>query len=146
MSRAERRREAAIERKTNRRWEQGIQRFSEQAGGLASIEIIRRGQGRYDTALPLADWARQARDQPGGLPCLCCQTGLSMRGNQPAAFLLVRRAPGPTATSLCCAVCARCATQPGEALIDGAFAYLEMIFPGLRTINAANVHPAGGTA
>src|SRR3954447_12673850 len=98
MTRAERRRTAAIERKAKQRWARGVRQFHERALGAFTVEIVRPTHllmTRTDLAVPLLlGWFVQAREHPLGPLCLDCDTGLTPP-TAPGAWLLVSGAIGP---------------------------------------------------
>jgi hypothetical protein len=63
-------RAAAAERKARQGWDSGIVQFEDEAAGMLSVEIVRRGAGRIDAAIPIARWAVQATKRPNGTRCL----------------------------------------------------------------------------
>lgn len=147
MTRAVRRRVAAAEQKGRQRWDLWLDECRRHDSGLLSIEIIRRGDGRLDAAVPIAHWAVQAIERPDGAVCLGCPKALGPRPKLPAAFGLVRSAPEPGALSLVVGVCEDCARQSDCDLIEAVVRHLRTILPSLRAIELANLHMhAGGRA
>jgi hypothetical protein len=149
MTRAERRRSAREARRREqhwRRWETDIDAFATQAGGMLSIEIVRCGAGRLDAVPALAHWSAQIRDWPEGAYCLGCAVTLRPYPDLPAAFAWVRGAPEPGARSIVSGMCEECARRSDRALIAIVASQLELLWPELRRVNAANLQPGAGWA
>src|SRR3954447_2617042 len=97
MTRAERRRVAAAERKAKQRWARGVRQLHEQALGAFAVEIIRPVHlltTRTDLAVPLVlGWYRQATAHPHGPLCLSCEADLTPP-TAPGAWVVVSGAVG----------------------------------------------------
>src|SRR5690349_1151919 len=115
-----------------RQWEAGVEAFHEATSGMMSAEVIRRGQGRIDVAMPLARWAAQSRPYPGASGCLSCTAPLDVRATLPDAFVIVRGAPEPCSVSIVAGIYHACACQDDDALLALMFSHMRLIWPGLR--------------
>jgi hypothetical protein len=129
-----------------RQWGAGVEVFHEAASGMMSAEVIRRGQGRIDVAMPLAHWAAQSRAYPGASGCLSCSAPLDIRATLPDAFVIVRTAPEPHSVSIVAGVCHACAWQDDDALLALMFGHMRLIWPDLRLVDLACLHQEGGRA
>jgi hypothetical protein len=149
MTRAERRRVAAIERKTKQRWARGVRQFHEQALGAFAVEIVRPMHlltTRTDLAVPLLlGWYVQAREHPLGVLCMLCDADLTPP-TAPGAWLIVSGAVGGAGEGLITGICKNCAAHADDDLLGKGIDYLRQLWPDLREGSAAALHREGGRA
>src|SRR3954451_4949434 len=114
MTRAERRRTAAIERKAKQRWARGVRQLHEQALGAFTVEIIRPVYlltTHADLAVSLLlGWYRQATAHPHGPLCLDCEAELTPP-TAPGAWVVVSGAVGACGQGLITGVCRPCSVR-----------------------------------
>ena len=147
MSRTERRRATAAERKARQRWARGVLKFHQTAGGVFGGEIIRPADlvsTRLELAAPLLlGWYQQALTCPSGPLCLCCDAVLRPPA-APGAFLRVGGAVSPTWLGLVTGICKSCAARSDDELLRCGVEHLRKVWPDLRTVSFANLHSEGG--
>jgi hypothetical protein len=138
MSRAERHRAAAIERKAKQRWARGVRRFSEQSLGVFDLAIIR--------PVPLlCGWFMQAREHPLGVLCMLCPEELTPPA-APGAWLVVSGAIGAAGEGMITGICKACAVRSDDDLLRRGLDCVRQLWPDLREGSAAALHREGGRA
>jgi len=135
--------------------QEGVQRVSDEAGGMLTLQVIRRADmptlmldalAGSDEAVQLLRLVRETvagiRAAPRWRPMLCGCCPQALRGGR-YALVLAKPARDDATQGIALAICSRCGPTYGAIQAAAAVA-LRRIWPDLRPITIT--HPKGGQA
>jgi hypothetical protein len=134
-----------MNRHERRRFERFCQ-FDEETGGVfvllisSLVSLIRRPEP-FKTAFARGAAEVAARVSRGAIECLLCRA-LLLGTTLAAVGVAVPSAPHPRHT-LTFGLCADCTAQPEAELKEAVYAVLRGIWPEMRELDPAALHPGG---